>query len=250
MRIRRIGESKLNIVNYKDMNNWDPKQYYKQSKTGTKTIDEELGKKVEILLEKYDIIAQISANKYTENFINKRDMCFFDEKNLNEYRVSFGSLISFDDWCGNDGHEIDDMSEEEIDDLEEEYGNDEKGKINDYGNNIEFSVFLPEDIDNELYSALFDASIYLKYLNNSAVDVIKGHLEYYTMLTDKIDELKLALDIKGINITNKNIDILPGISYRLYKDSNFFGNLYNELGDNMIELFREWLSLMNEKANF
>lgn len=249
MKIRRFNESKMDVVNSKDMKNWDPKQFYKQAKTGSKNIDENLGKKVELLLEKYDLVAKIGGKStYRKNYINTQDLCFPDETNLNEHRICLYSMISFEDWCDNNGYDIDDMSEDEIDDLEEKYS--KELPVDDYEDNYEFSVFLPENVNDVVYAGLFDASMYLKFLNNSVTDAIKGMLEYHTVYNEQSDELKDALDIKNISITNKNIEILPRISYRFYKDSKFFYDIYNGLGKDYLQLFRDWLNLIGEKPNF
>jgi len=236
MKIKKFNEI-MTTKNFSDMNDWSVKN--KKVYTGTKQLDLQLGSKVIDLLEEYDLgIMSVGTGKW----MNDQHLLLPDEENLQEYRVNIGRRIEWKDFLDNEGYEdFDNMSEEEQARIEEEY---EKLEI-DSDPCIEFSVFLPNGITDKNSAAMSDASTYLKIISDSELkDVMSGGADYHVFFDD-VYGVKKFLNLKKIEINNKNLEELPSISHRLYKDSKAF-NMFRELiGDRESQnLFRDWLNLI------
>lgn len=235
MKIEKFNEMKTK--SFSDMDDWSIKT--KKIYTGTKQLDLQLGSKVIDLLEKYNLgIKSVDPGKW----INEQHLLLPDEKNFQEYRVNIGKRIEWNDFLDNEGYDYDNMSEKEQEKIKEEY---EKVEFNSYNYDIEFSVFLPNGITDKNSAAMSDASTYLKMISDSQLkDIMSGGADYHVFFDD-VYGVKKFIDLKKIEITNKNLEELPTISYRLYKDSKAF-HMFNELiGERESQnLFREWLNLI------
>jgi len=178
----------------------------------------------------------------TGKWINDQHLLLPDETNFQEYRVNIGQRIEWKDFLENEGYEeYDTMSKEEQSKIDEEY---EKLEI-DSDPCIEFSVFLPNGVTDKNSAAMSDASAYLKLISDSELkDVMNGAADYHIFFND-VYGVKKFLNLKKIEITNKNIDELPTISHRLYKDSKAFAMFRELIGDRKSQdLFKNWLNLI------
>jgi hypothetical protein len=237
MKIKKFNET-ITTKNFSEMGNtWSVQN--KKVYTGTKNLDLKLGSKVIDLLEEYGLgIMSVGTGKW----INEQHLLLPDEVNFQEYRVNIGKRIEWKDFLENEGYEeYDSMSEEEQARIEEEY---ENLKI-DSDPCIEFSVFLPNGITDKESAAMSDASVYLKMINDSELkDVMSGGADYH-LFFDDVYGVKKFLNLKKIEITNKNLEDLPSISHRLYKDSKAFAMFRELIGDRESQnLFRNWLNLI------
>jgi hypothetical protein len=237
MKVQKYTEMRLTTKNFSDMENWSDKQTIVH--TGTKTLDIELGRKVLELLDEYGLgIMGVGPG----DWIKGQHLLFSDETNLKEYRVSIGKKMSWEDFIDNNYVDnYDDASEEEQAEMEEEF---KKLEI-DSDPCIEFSVFLPEKISEIEAAAMSDASTYLKMLNDSDLEIVMNGSAGTNMLFDDVFGVKKFLILKKIKITNDNLEDLPNISYRLYKDSKAFSMFEELLDDREFEnFFKEWLELL------
>lgn len=229
----------IKTVNYSDIETWkEPKD--RSYATGTKNIDIKLGSKVLEMLEEHGL----TVTSYDKgDFLRSHKILIADEPSFIEYRVRLGKLIYWDDFLENNGYtveEFDKLSKKEKKSLEDNYADE---RIDDDGE-MEFSVFLPLTIKtNIIEAALSDASNYLKILHKTYPDVIKGYVEN-SFLSDTTETINF-INAHKIKITNKNLDDVATISYRLYKDSKFFGAVSNIFDDNFCkDLFDDWLKLL------
>lgn len=241
MKINKFNED-MRIVNSSDMEDWSTTK--KVVYTGTKKLDLQLGSKVVDLLQEYGLgIVTVT----TSDWMHKQELVLPDESNLQEYRVQLGTKQDWKDFL--DDYEM----ENEIE--YEESSEEEKEKINEIYNELpyetdrhdrmEFSVFLPANTQNLENAAMSDASSYLKLLKNSKLDsIIKGHCEYQVFF-DYPSEVTNFINGKKIKVTNKNLEIVKTVSYRLYKDSKVFTAFEDNIGKyETKELMKDWLNLL------
>lgn len=245
MKINKFNEE-FKTTKFSDLEEWsDPvkKKIYK----GTKTLNLELGSKVIDLLHEYDLgILSVEPGKW----LNDQKLLLPDENNLKEYRVYIGKKQSFDNFIDNYEDENDveykKLSSEEQEKLREIYDEDDSLMENQYGvENVEFSVFLPNNVRDINEAAMSDASTYLKLLKDSNLtSVIDGSGDNDLFLS-YTEEVVNFINLKQIEITNKNLEFVTTINYRLHKDSKVF-NAFDELMNykNKQDLFNDWLKLL------
>lgn len=238
--IKKFNED-LNTTNFKDLDSWSVTKANAPKKSGTKTLDRDLGQKVLDLFEKYELVIDF-------NNTSGRQPSLPGEDNFVEWRCSLLEKKSFTDWLEYEYNE----TEKELDKKTLK----ERQKIyNDYDGdelfNCNFSVFLPNGV-KDIQSGLADASTYLSQLNNSAISVLQADVdEHYSMVAHEVEEMKKFIKLRQIIINNDNLEILPDISYRLYHDCKFVRHFYEEFGeDEGKEFFKEWLQILGEKSNF
>jgi hypothetical protein len=241
MKVKKFNEE-IQTKNFSDMENWsgDKKVVY----SGTKKIDYGLGSKVIDLLAEYGLgVVSVGKGKW----LHGQKLVLPDETNFQEYRVQLGKKQDWDDFIENYNDEkdadYDNLSEEEQEKIKDSY-NELPYEVDRY-DEIEFSVFLPNNIENLESAAMSDASTYLKLLKNSGLDdIIEGHCEYQIFF-DYPKEVTNFINGKKIVITNKNLEIVKTVSYRLYKDSKVFTLLEANIGDNETkQLINDWLNLI------
>jgi len=76
-------------------------------------------------------------------------------------------------------------------------------------------------------------------------EMFKEYLDPRTVLSDNVSGFKTFINRKKIKITNDNVEDVPTIEYRLYKDSKFFGRLRDVIGDyDAKELINRWLEFL------
>ena len=242
MKVQKFNEQ-IKIVNSSDMENWSGEKPITYS--GSKKINYELGSEVIDLLAEYELgIVSVFPGKW----LHGQELILPDETNFKEYRVKLGKKQSWNDFLENYNDEND--TETEYDDLSE----DEQEKILDIYNElpyevnddeIEFSVFLPNNIKNIESAAMSDASTYLKLLKNSNLDaILNGHCEYQIFF-DYTKEVSNFINNKKIVITNKNLEDIKTVSYRLYKDSKVFTSIEDNIGESETkQLINDWLNLI------
>jgi len=242
MKVNKFNEE-IKTIKSSEMEGWSGSK--KITYSGSKKIDSQLGSKVLDLLHEYGL-GVVSVE--TGEWLKRSELLLPDEINFQEYRVQIGKKQDWKDFIDNYEDENDDI---EYDDLTEE----EQEKIDDIYNNlpyevdehdeIEFSVFLPSNVQNLEEAAMSDASTYLKLLKNSGLDsILKGHCEYQIFF-DYPTEVSNFINGKRIIITNKNLEIIKTISYRLYKDSKVFTAFEYNIGESETRnLITDWLKLI------
>lgn len=240
----KVKDSKIKLVKHSDLDNWKSPEDMSHI-TGTKKLDRDLGYKVYEMLNEHGLTVFCSIGDY----LKRNKLLIADESTFVEYRVRFAKIIPWNDFLDNNGieeDEYDDLSVEEQTKLTDEY---KGGKNTDDDGDMEFSVFLPLDVkskgENEItYLALSDASNYLKVLNNSIPEVIRGSLNYNVFM-EYPEETTTFINNKGIKISNKNLPKVADISNRLYRDSKFFGKIEYEFDKHFLnELISDWLKLL------
>jgi len=239
MEIKRFNEE-IKTVPFSKIDKWSVNNILQPKiKIGNKELDLKLGSKVLELFNNYGF--DINVNVF--DWMKKQHLLLSDETNFIENRVEVGKKQSWEDFLDDNGYEYDDLPENEQKKIDEEFEN--RGFVNDEAE-IEFSVFLPENLENIEYAALADASVYLKILSDSELNgVLNGNTDY-RILSDEPFGFKKFLNFKKIKITNNNIEEVPSIEHRLYKDSKVFEIFKRELGgdQNFRNFFNEWLSLI------
>jgi len=234
MKVNKFNEE-INTVNFSDLENWDIKK--DRVYTGTKNLNLDIGQKVFNLLEEYGLLAEVGPG----NFLTRQNSVLASEKQFREYRVHLSKIKPFNEYLDDEGiDDFDKLSKKEKIRIQKEY---ESRKI--YGDtNLEFSVFLPSDIKSYdiTNSALYDASNYLLVLSDCIPELFKGIED--NVLIDNTKGFKCFLNKKDLKITNDNIEDVPAINYRIYKDSKFFGELINEWDGNETALINDWLNLI------
>jgi len=161
--------------------------------------------------------------------------------------VEIGVIPSFENYLeNNEVEDYENMSEEEQLEWTEKYENEAKPEESGY-RTFEFSVFFPLNLSqNKELCALCDATNYLKLLNEVLPKCVKdGNIED-DCLKDETKGFKTFLNSKGINISNSNIEDIPSINYRIYKDTKFLGYLKDVCEENSInysKLINDWLKL-------
>jgi hypothetical protein len=243
MKINKFNEkATLNTIKSSDMNDWSgkPKVIY----SGTKKLDLQIGAKVIDLLLKYGLgIVDVGPAKWMYD----QGLLLPDEENLQEYRVQLGTKQDWDEFLEDYEQEnditYDDLSEDEQEIIDDIYY--ELPFEVDRHDEIEFSVFLPNGTQDLKKAAMSDASNYLKLLKNSELDsILKGHCEYQIFFDYPI-EVKNFINGKKIKVTNKNLEIVKTVSYRLYKDSKVFTVIEDNIGENETkQLINDWLKLL------
>jgi hypothetical protein len=247
MKINKFNEE-IKTTNFSDLEEWSvPDPVKKKIYSGKKILNLELGSKVIELLHEYDLgIKSVDTGKW----LNHQQLLLPDENNLKEYRVHIGKRPSFDTFIDNYEYENDvdykKLSLEEQEKLREMYDEDDSLMESEYVTDVEFSVFLPSNIKQNINeAAMSDASIYLKLLNNSIPDIIHHYVDNDVFLSDTKEVINF-INLKKIEITNKNLEFVKTISYRLHKDSKVFA-AFEELIDDKNDkdnLFNDWLKLL------
>lgn len=239
-RIDAIGD-KLDTVKFSELDGEWSKPGDKRKYTGIKDLDSSVGEKVLEMLKTHGLSIECAKGDY----LNKQDLLLKDEDKFVEYRVRLVRIIPWDDFLENEGYytekEFEELSDDEQLKLVDEY---EENSTDDSGD-MEFSVFLPVDTPNhELkYLALSDATNYLNVLNTSIPAVTKGGLNY-NIFGEYPEETTKFINDKNIRINNKNLPIVNKISYRLYRDSKFFGNVEYEFNVAFLnDLINDWLKI-------
>lgn len=193
-----------------------------------------------------------------ENGLQLPDRNPFNETSNTEYRITLGrvySLEAFEDmWSYKTVEEaVEEYGEENRADIEEDWN-----KINNHAemshdNDLIFSVFLPSRIDLEkkydycVRAAWLIAGAYIKLLSLSIPEVYKNPpMDRNTALLDHTDNFTKFLNTHNIQINNQNLFKVINYSYRLYKDSKFFYELQEELGERKYnELIKRFIKLIH-----
>jgi len=241
--LKTFEESKFSTVKSSEIgDSWSVDAIHNREKekslTGKKDLDLKLGAKVIELLSEYGLFPSVGSGKWLHHW----KLVLDSEKNFKEYRVELGEKKSFKDWLDYEEIDYNNMDDDEQYRIEVQYDNLEPEKDH---RGLEFSVFLPVGTKNLEESAMSDASKYLYTLSNSLPEVYKDKLEYSGTLSGNPVGFKKFLSDKELKITNQNIEDVPMIETRLYKDNKFFYHLEDTIGKHeMSELIERWLKLI------
>lgn len=175
------------------------------------------------ILKSYGLgILEITQNDYLKRFESDSNLLFDSEKDLIEYRVELGKIITQKD------------IDEEFDDTDynDEYYLEQKelldsGEVIPLEYSIVFSVFSENtEIDEEfLYDHIKNYYEIIKiYLSNIPYNERDAF--------DDVDKFKVFLNTINANISNSNLEKIHHYSYRLYKDFKFVRELMDYLGEN------------------
>jgi hypothetical protein len=219
---------------------WNPKDHLDKDRyTGSKNLNKNLGSKMLEVFEEYGFFVQGFG---PGDWLNKSQIVLPPEQNLREFRVSLGLKDTWENFLDSNGYSEEEFDELEVNEqqkLEKEFN--EQGDIAD--TNMEFSVFLPNGT-KDIQSGLADAFQYLKLVQNSIPDMYANpYVE--DVIKNEPEQFKKFINNKGIQISNNNIEIVPVIDYRLYKDSKFFYNLKEACDDHDID----YKDLINDLLN-
>jgi hypothetical protein len=253
MKHLKTYEDKIKTVKFSELGDtWSPNDILNKEKdakfTGKKDFDLKLGQKVKDLLLEYRIgVLTVGPG----DWLHKQDIILEPEKVFKENRVELGVVPSFENFIENNDMFIEDyenISVEEKEKWHEKYEDEVKPEEANHSN-LAFSVFLPLNIQgatNKELCALCDATKYLKLLNDIIPDYVKDGSIIENILNDKTESFKKFINEKGIKITNDNIEDVPTINYRIYKDTKFLAELESVCGDYDIsyrKLIADWLEL-------
>lgn len=182
---------------------------------------------------------------------------FPQEEKFKEVRVHLGAICD-KDWL-RDQYDVitveeykNRFSHEHLKDFKKDLKKAEEKNIREISESLTFSVFIKKEDFNHLSikkeeDILFvyeSAFYYMQFLNY----VPKVYEAIYDddVFPSDIESFVEILNCQGIEVTNDNLEVIPKVSYRLYKDSKFFYELSEFLGDRVKEKFiNEFLDLIN-----
>lgn len=248
MKINKFNED-IETRKFSEMEDWSVNKKINPIYNSTKSINYELGDKVIELLTEHGLgITNVSPGEW----LKKQNLLLADEINIKEYRVNIGKKQDWDDFIEdyeNDNDiEYDKLSEEEQEKIDDIYSNLPYDGGSTHGrDDIEFSVFLPNNVKNINSAAMSDASMYLKLLIDSGFELYSSDFDEYDVFYHEPIPTKNFINGKKITINNNNLEDLVSISYRIYKDGKVFDAFKEFLGDdkyNAKEFFNNWLNLI------
>lgn len=186
-----------------------------------------------------------------------------DEKSMKEFRVYLGEYFTEknvdDNWNFTTREKyIEEYGEDDADMKSFEEDLDKVGKlqkIDKHSDTLEFSVFLPSNVkfhdknspkyDIFVAGCLTQATVYFRILKETISETYKNpilNIEHCVPITDDPKLFGVFLKLHNIQITNYNMDIAYDALYRLYKDSKFFYNLKEFIGDDKYKWLIDELS--------
>jgi hypothetical protein len=232
-------ENKISTISSKDLvDSWtiDKKVYKKGNNLSTndlKTVDD-----IVAILSKYGL--QLKVN--SENYLLSKNMnlSLNFEKGFKEYRVYVYHTVSFEEYVENDGLSVETLSEEES----KEYASYYDSYLNDLDTDAIFSVFLSPNNKNILENAIINALSYLNLIYKSFIDVIIHEWVDNNLFREYTEQFITFINSINFKVNNKNLSDIVDIEYRLYKDSKFFIELREMIGDsNFRNLINELLAI-------
>ena len=237
MKILRVNEMKT--IKSSELKNWSIIDTNSNYINIPVNIDIKLGQTVKDLLTNNNIGLSID----NKNFLTPYHL-LPNEKNYKEYRITLTKIRTELEVLDNYGYKsIDEITDEK----EKKEILSEIDKEINFEENVTFSAFLSTSINsnNLEFAALDWASKYLKIIYTSFPNIIKSDIAIEDSLINNVENFKKFVSLHNIKINNDNLEILPDINYRIYKDSKFFYNLGYEIGKNKAEqLFIDWLKLI------
>lgn len=230
-----MADKKIKTIKFSELENWSGE---KKSKSGIDLLEFEttVGAKLKKIANSYNLdLLEFEKGDYLRD---EWQLPF--EVKQEQYRVTLGKIWTLEDvkeeWRATD-----------IKGFEKEWGTDRPGYKTDFLNDLEkigtieradrneltFSVFLPEIKKNHHLLSLAvwqSAALYLFILRNSTDEVYDGKmLEYFSAIHN--ENLGKYFEISKFQVSNKNVNRVADYAYRLYKDSKFFYELRDFLGD-------------------
>lgn len=231
----------MEIVKFSELEDWTGKTVSEKGIDLSK-FETTQGAKLQKLAQSYNI----DLFSFEKRNYFKEDYRLPFENKLEQYRITLGKIWSLEDV-------EDEWRATDIEGFLKEWGNKrpdyEKDFLNDLkriGNveeverqKLEFSIFLPEIKKNKNLLSLAiwqSAYLYFVILKNSTSKVYDGRmLEYYEAIHD--EKLGHYFEISKFQVSNKNVSKVADYAYRLYKDSKFFHELREHMGDKIYENF-------------
>jgi hypothetical protein len=242
--MKYLKESGLEITKWSEMDGWSKPEIYDE-------LGENLPDELKVSVTK--VLDALYENGLTILSINKGEFfksrgssnretygTFQSEKELAEYRVTLGRVVTtdrvLDNWGATTVEEFDKGDYADNEGYREEFLSDLKdvGKVEEiHDNSLEFSVFAPHaKMGPELKSLIIVNA--LKYLSmlilNAKESVIFGKLNYHDMLFYEMDDTKNIFKAMDEKVSVDNMEVIPDICYRLYKDNKFFRELSDYKG--------------------
>jgi len=241
--MKHIKESNIKFVKWSEVEGWEkPKVWVELDK-----MDPSVRNQVEKV---YDILAHyglaVLDMQPGDNFLSKGGFQLGNEKNKTEWRVTLGQFYSrrslgkewgvetIEEWDAENGK--DNINRDDfLEDIEK------LGTIKPIPwtrQKLEFSVFIdnykPSEPDVKAL-VVITAVKYMSHLITSfGKDIIEGKITSRDYMYELMENVEYGftkfLDKSGEKITNKNIDRIPTICRRLWKDSKFFRELRDYLG--------------------
>ena len=182
----------------------------------------------------------------TSNFLEERTGLFGNEDKLIEYRAEITKKYDYDDFkndylIDNNFDSEDDMNEDDMNKMEEEYFN---LPYDSMDGNVGYSFFVGKNMRKDLLkeAAVYYGFLYMKLLMNVDKNIVKNGSVEDNCLANEIDGFKYFLNNSGIHISNKNVERVTDINYRIYTDTKFFLEAkyeikeYNEIISKILEL--------------
>ena len=246
--IKKFEDKKMDLVNYKDLRNWDIKRTLnKKTKIGKKDFN---FKEAEQILEFINNLG-IGVRVFNGGYLTKNELLLADERTFEEWRVDLMRKPNYDEFVYDYLIE-NELKEGELTNEQKEVMDSEYDKLEweSIDNGIEFSVFLPVEIgskdeDTIRLCAIADGFEYFKILYKSFCK--KGNIselinEDGDVLRHETDKLKEYLKFRNIKITNDNLELAVIVDSRIYKDGKFFSN-FEDLKESK-EIFNFLVSLI------
>lgn len=223
-------ESKMMIKRFSELDgSWSIRPTEDGIVNGTQ-VDTQKANKIIDLLNGYGYDIEVIGSS---EFLDKYSITFGNENNLIEYRAKIVEKESKESFEEDYRHQNDissKMTDEQQDAMLEEY---DRLEYSDMNGTCEYSFFVGKNIKKTILkqAAVYYGYLYTKMLNDIDADiVIKGDIND-NLLDGNPDKFKVFLEANGIRITNKNVERISNVNYRIYKDSKFFEMAHSELRD-------------------
>lgn len=229
--MERNHQNKIQIKNFSQLDNWswsmaiDPKK----GLISSSQLDFKLCDKILEVLNSYGYdITIIGIGDYLE----KNGLTFGSENNLIEHRAEVVKKPDYNDFkhdylIDNDFENESDMTKVDKDKMQAEYDELDYDEIG----NITYSFFVGKNISKQYLkqAAIYYGYLYMKMLHDMSDTFITKPTYEENFLRENEEGYKLFLNTNGIHISNKNVERVLDVNYRLYKDSKFFGEAKSEI---------------------
>jgi hypothetical protein len=223
-------KSKMMIKRFSDLgDSWSIRPSKEGITNGTE-VDTELAHKIIDILNDYGYDISIRGQS---DFLTNKTGLFGSETNLIEYRAEIVEKMSLSDFeddyrLEHDLEQTGDLDEETMDKMKEAYEELEYDEV--YNGNLTYSFFIGKNIKRHIIkeAAVYYGYLYMKMLHDMDESIVQKGTMIENMLDENIDGFKSFLDDSGIRITNKNVERVTEVNYRIYQDSKFFSEAHSE----------------------
>jgi hypothetical protein len=177
-----------------------------------------------------------------------------------EYRVYLGKIDDPKELMESYGYDsLEDLKNEknikDKKDFKKEYKNIIDRIPKESNQKLQFSVFFNKVLSQKYLKSEFcdeecceQAFYYFRLLMGSFPDIYKNplNIDTYDALTCEIDNFKNLLKNSDVEITTDTLELAKNLAYRLYKDTKFFYELEEELGEKNYKIFIEFFEWIVE----